>query len=54
MYFIIALLILLAIIFGTIGFRHHEREYIFMAWCFLLAAFGSGMILLFATQALNV
>lgn len=52
MNFIIALLILLAAAFATIGYRHHEHEFVFMAWMFVLAAFGTGMISLFAHQAL--
>ncbi|KKW30901.1 MAG: hypothetical protein UY72_C0001G0013 [Candidatus Uhrbacteria bacterium GW2011_GWD2_52_7] len=54
MYFIVVLLLLLAVGFALFGYRHHEHEFVFMAWCFVLAAFGSGMILLFATEALNV
>jgi len=54
MYFIVFLLVFLAVIFGIIGLRSHKGEYAFMAWCFLLAAFGTGMISLFAYQAIHL
>jgi hypothetical protein len=52
MYFIVALLIFLSIIFGIMGRQHHNHEFIYLSYIFALAAFGSGAVLFFALSAL--
>ncbi|MEK9155514.1 MAG: hypothetical protein AAB839_02590 [Patescibacteria group bacterium] len=52
MYFIVAFLIFLAILFGILGHQKHNHEFVYLSYIFALAAFGSGAVLFFALSAL--
>lgn len=48
MYFIVAFLIFLALLFGIVGHQKHNHEFVYLAYIFTLAAFGAGAVLFFA------
>lgn|GEM_PF-3289512 len=51
MYFVLPLLLFLAVIFGVVGRKHHNHEFILLSYIFALAAFGVGSILFLAINA---
>lgn len=52
MYFVLPLLLGLAVIFGILGKQQHNHEFIGLSYIFFLAAFGAGTVLFFALSAL--
>jgi hypothetical protein len=52
MYFILALLIFLTVIFGIGGRRHHNHEFILLSYVFGLATVGVASVLFLALSAL--
>ncbi len=53
MYFIAVICLALSLFFFVFGRRHHEPRMTMFGLCFLLAAFGIGMITFFALNALG-
>lgn len=51
MYFILALLIFLTVIFGISGHRHHNHEFILLSYVFGLATVGVASVLFLIVNA---
>ncbi len=52
MYFVVALLIFLSVLFGVVGHQNHNHEFVYLSYIFALAAFGAGAVVFFALSAL--
>lgn len=51
MIFVLGLLVFLAILFGVVGRRHHNHEFILLSYIFILGAFGVASVLFLAMGA---